>query len=50
MENKEQNLSDICDEIFYNNDGELAGSVGVKNLSDTLKMTDKELDEYLQDL
>jgi len=50
MEGKEQNLEDICEEIFYNKEGKLAGSVGVKNLADTLKMTDSEFDEYLNDL
>ena len=50
MDKDDKNLGEICDEIFYDKESNLAGSVGVKNLADTLKMTDKEFEEYLNDL
>ena len=48
--NKNINYYLVINEIFYDKESNLAGSVGVKNLADTLKMTDKEFDEYLNDL
>ena len=50
MRKNNNKLSDVCDELFYNENTSLKGSVGIKNLADALSMTDKEFEKYIKEL
>lgn len=50
MRKNKNKLSGICDELFYNQDTALKGSVGIKNLGEALSMSDEEFENYMKDL
>ena len=47
MENED--LADICDKLFYNDEGALKGSVGIKNLADILALSDSEFENHIDE-
>ena len=50
MKKNKRNLSTICDELFYKEESNLKGNVGIKNLANTLALDDKAFDEYIDNL
>ena len=47
---KENKLQEVCDKIFYKAGSDLTGNIGVKNLSNVMSMSDREFEDYLNDL
>lgn len=47
MNKKKDNLAGVCDKLFYNNNSDLKGNIGIKNLADILSLSDKDFDEYI---
>lgn len=47
---KENKVKDVCDKIFYKAGSDLTGNIGLKNLSSVMSMSDREFEDYLNDL
>lgn len=48
--NSKEDIKEVCDEIFYSKANDLSGSIGIKNLSTMMSMSDEEFEEYLNNL
>ena len=44
--NKTQSLGKVCNDLFYQKNGEYAGNVGIKNLGRMLEMEENEFDNF----
>ena len=45
-----EKIKEVCDKIFYSKANDLSGSIGVKNLSMMMSLTDEEFEDYLNNL